>query len=145
MHPRTIHVLTAYSLLCFAGGVFLLPDTLTVRYGMAQSPPDTIFLTGTVRDFKEAHPDFDIDAAVESGHRASLAELSLGGDYRPVHDPATGFKVASFSRVVSRRPSSRATVWVSPVGLPSSPTISPSTGTTSRSKCPAAHALPASC
>ena len=33
---------------------------------------------------------------------------------------ATGFSVASFSSVVSRRPSSRLTVCVVPVGLPSS-------------------------
>ena len=35
----------------------------------------------------------------------------------------TGLSEASFSSVVSRRPSSRATVWVVPVGLPSSSTV----------------------
>ena len=43
---------------------------------------------------------------------------------------ATGLSVASFSSVVSRRPSSRATVWVVPVGVPSSSTSGASTGTT---------------
>ena len=40
---------------------------------------------------------------------------------------ATGFRVASFSNVVSRRPSSLLTVCVVPVGLPSSPRSGAST------------------
>ena len=53
---------------------------------------------------------------------------------------ATGLSVASFSSVVSRRPSSRATVWVVPVGLPSSSTSGASTGTIWLPKRSSAHA-----
>ena len=42
---------------------------------------------------------------------------------------ATGLSWASASRVVSRRPSSRATRWVVPAGLPSSSRSGASTGT----------------
>ena len=42
---------------------------------------------------------------------------------------ATGFSSASFSRLVSRSPSSRLTVWVLPVGLPSSSRSGASMGT----------------
>ena len=52
---------------------------------------------------------------------------------------ATGFSAASASSEVSRRPSSRATWCVVPVGLPSSRSGA-SIGTTSRSKRPSAHA-----
>ena len=53
---------------------------------------------------------------------------------------ATGFSVASFSSDVSRRPSSRATRCVAPVGVPSSPRSGASTGTHWPSKRPSAHA-----
>ena len=43
---------------------------------------------------------------------------------------ATGLSVASLSSVVSRRPSSRVTRWVVPVGAPSSSTSGASTATT---------------
>jgi hypothetical protein len=52
----------------------------------------------------------------------------------------TGLRPASPSRVVSRRPSSLATVWVVPVGLPSSPRSGASIGTIWVSKRPSAHA-----
>ena len=42
--------------------------------------------------------------------------------------PTTGLSPARPSRVVSRRPSSRSTRWVVPVGLPSSPRSGASTG-----------------
>ncbi len=53
---------------------------------------------------------------------------------------ATGFSEASFSSVDSRMPSSRWTVCVEPVGLPSSSRSGASTGTHWPSKRPSAHA-----
>ena len=58
---------------------------------------------------------------------------------------ATGLRLASASRVVSRRPSSRSTRWVVPVGLPSSSTSGASTATTWLSKRPSAQAVAARC
>jgi fibro-slime domain-containing protein len=61
----------------------------------ASAQPATIRLTGVVRDFQASHPDFGIDPAWESGHRAGVVELTRGPDGRPVHDLATGIVVAS--------------------------------------------------
>ena len=58
---------------------------------------------------------------------------------------ATGLSLASFSRLVSRRPSSRATVWVVPVGLPSSSRSGASMGTTWPAKRSSAQAWAARC
>jgi len=41
----------------------------------AQTPPDTIPLRGTVRDFRKAHPDFDVPESVGYGHVAGNSLL----------------------------------------------------------------------
>ncbi len=58
---------------------------------------------------------------------------------------ATGFRLARASSVVSRRPSSRATWWVVPVGLPSSSRSGASSSTSWVPKRPSSHALAARC
>ena len=57
----------------------------------------------------------------------------------------TGFRVASFSSELSRRPSSLLTTRFSPVSLPSASSTGAVTGTISRSKRFSAHALIAFC
>ena len=59
--------------------------------------------------------------------------------------PTTALRLPSASRVVSRRPSSRATWWVVPVGLPSSPRSGASMGTTWVPKRSSAQAWAPSC
>ena len=56
----------------------------------------------------------------------------------------TGLSRASAARLVSRRPSSRSSTRVSPLGWPPAPRTGALTGTTSRSKRPSAHAARAS-
>ncbi len=56
-------------------------------------PPDTIELAGTVRDFRRAHPDFDVVPIGGPGHYAGNIGLGIGGDDRPVYGGG-GFKVA---------------------------------------------------
>ena len=58
---------------------------------------------------------------------------------------ATGFSCASASSEVSRRPSSRSTRWVEPLGLPSSSTSGASMGTTWVPNRSSAQACAASC
>ena len=55
---------------------------------------------------------------------------------------STGLRLASASSVVSRRPSSRVTVWV-PFGSPCSSSVGASIGTICVSKRPSAHATAA--
>ena len=75
-------------------------------------------------------PSASARSAVMSSTAAAPSEIC--DDEPAVWTPsgrATGLSSASFSRLVSRRPSSRATGCVVPVGLPSSSTSGASTGT----------------
>ena len=60
----------------------------------AADPPETIKLSGIVRDFKRAHPDFNVTPADGLGHYADNIDLALGADGRP-NFVGNGFKVAT--------------------------------------------------
>ena len=80
--------------------------------------------------------------------RTAAAPSEICDDEPAVWTPsgrATGLSSASFSRLVSRRPSSRATVCVVPVGLPSSSRSGASTGTIWVPKRSSAQAVAAFC
>jgi fibro-slime domain-containing protein len=51
---------------------------------LAQTPPEVIRLTGTVRDFRRAHLDFDVVPSVGYGHYAMNVAFELPLDERPV-------------------------------------------------------------
>ena len=55
-------------------------------------PPDSITLTGSIRDFKRNHPDFNVNAGNVQGHIAGNVATILGQDNRPVF-LASGYKV----------------------------------------------------
>jgi fibro-slime domain-containing protein len=55
-------------------------------------PPETIELSGVVRDFRRAHPDFDIVSVDETGHYTGNVALTLPEDDRPDF-VGGGFKV----------------------------------------------------
>ncbi len=56
-------------------------------------PPDTIELSGTARDFRRSHPDFDVVPIGGPGHYAGNIGLNAGPGERPVFGGG-GFKVA---------------------------------------------------
>ncbi|MHC4765140.1 MAG: fibro-slime domain-containing protein [Planctomycetota bacterium] len=60
----------------------------------AAEPPDTIVLSGTVRDFRQAHVDFNVDPIDGTGHFAGNVDLTLAPGGRPVFT-GNGFKVAA--------------------------------------------------
>lgn len=49
-----------------------------------EDPPPTIDLTGTIRDFRRSHPDFDVTPDGGLGHCADNIAHSLGPDGRPI-------------------------------------------------------------
>ena len=53
---------------------------------------ETIELSGVVRDFRRAHPDFDVATVDETGHYAGNVALTLPDDDRPDF-VGGGFKV----------------------------------------------------
>ncbi|MCH8212135.1 MAG: fibro-slime domain-containing protein [Planctomycetes bacterium] len=57
-------------------------------------PPDVVSLTGTIRDFKKNHVDFNVVPNGGSGHYAMNVALDLGADDRPTFR-GTGFRVAT--------------------------------------------------
>jgi fibro-slime domain len=61
--------------------------------------PDSISLTGTVRDFRErsvsgGHPDFERQPTAGFGHYVGMVEDQLGADGKPVFK-STGYKLSS--------------------------------------------------
>ncbi len=50
----------------------------------SQEPPAAIDLTGTIRDFRRSHPDFDVTPSGGLGHFAGNIAHSLGPDDRPI-------------------------------------------------------------
>lgn len=95
MKPTTTNTLTAYALLCVAGGASLLmPEEGLVRGAAAQDADgSTVRITGTLFDFRREHPDFGI--TLTSGHRANLVDLILGGTTRPTYLPNMGYEVGT--------------------------------------------------
>ncbi|MHC4218028.1 MAG: fibro-slime domain-containing protein, partial [Planctomycetota bacterium] len=73
----------------------LVPAALVVlilHSSVAAEPPETIGLSGIVRDFRRAHPDFDVVTLDETGHYAGNIALTLGDRDRP-RFVGGGFKV----------------------------------------------------
>lgn len=59
----------------------------------AQTPPDVVYITGVVRDFRRAHPDFDqLPIVGGAGHYAGTVEMLLPADGRPAFSGG-GYKV----------------------------------------------------
>ena len=80
-------------LICFAAAPCFAQD----------DPPATIDLTGVVRDFRRAHPDFNAVPAGGFGHYAGNIDLTLGPDERPVF-AGNGYKVEAQWRDSASRP-----------------------------------------
>ncbi|MHC4709808.1 MAG: fibro-slime domain-containing protein, partial [Planctomycetota bacterium] len=85
-----------------------LPVPVTVVLVLTSSsvvaePPETIELSGVVRDFRRAHPDFDINAIDETGHYTGNVALTLPADDRPVFI-GSGIKVLEQWRDSGGRP-----------------------------------------
>ncbi|MHC4127096.1 MAG: fibro-slime domain-containing protein [Planctomycetota bacterium] len=57
-------------------------------------PSETIVLSGTVRDFRQAHVDFKVEPPQGTGHCAGNIDLGLGVEDRPAFT-GSGFKLAS--------------------------------------------------
>lgn len=63
-----VTTITTYCLLAGAIGVsLLLPQTLSIPTVPASPPPDTITLSGVLRDFRSTHPDFNVPDSVVRG------------------------------------------------------------------------------
>jgi fibro-slime domain-containing protein len=76
---------------------------LLAAHDAAADPPDTIVLSGTVRDFRKAHVDFNVVPADGPGHCAAMAELLLGAEAVPVYT-GRGYKVGTQWRNVHSEP-----------------------------------------
>ncbi|MHC4991449.1 MAG: hypothetical protein ACYTGC_10750, partial [Planctomycetota bacterium] len=79
-------------------GSLLLPDTLTVptMWAAPQSAPTEVQLTGVVRDFKRAHPDFNTLPSGGTGHYAGSVAKELGPEGRPVlAEPVDQFTITN--------------------------------------------------
>jgi hypothetical protein len=97
----------------------------------AAEPPDTIVLSGTVRDFRQAHVDFNVDPIDGTGHFAGNVDLTLAPGGRPVFT-GNGFKVAAQWRNSGSEPipphlymqggGSGAVRVAEALGIPSAPT-----------------------
>ncbi len=76
-------------------GLLTLLTTQTLLAGPNDPPPpETIDLTGIVRDFRRSHVDFDVMPIGGPGHYAANVNLTLGEDDLPAF-VGDGFKVAS--------------------------------------------------
>jgi hypothetical protein len=80
---RSRSIAASWCLLAVAGGVFAAGD----------ENPETLELTGVVRDFQRAHSDFGVVPALGYGHDAGNLALDLGEDGRPVYT-GSGYRVA---------------------------------------------------
>jgi len=120
MNPNTrIQRLVTYGTLAIVAAAILASprwfSVNTARAGGSEpTPPDTLELTGVVRDFKEwnvagGHPDFDLDvrgcAAVgcACGHYSGMVADTLGSDGKPVYT-GSGFQVTSQWKDKANRP-----------------------------------------
>jgi fibro-slime domain-containing protein len=92
MIKSRIFAFTVAGLLAIVIAVTLMqPAALTPSPAVA-NPPDEIRLQGRVRDFKRAHPDFDVPPGDSTGHSASLAAFQLDAESRPARAGA-GYRV----------------------------------------------------
>jgi fibro-slime domain-containing protein len=90
----TINV-TTYGILALAGGIsFTLPDSLPTTRAQS-SNPNTIAVTGIIRDFKTTHPDFSGTASNGLGHVVENISPLLAGSGKPIFTAGTGWKVAN--------------------------------------------------
>jgi fibro-slime domain-containing protein len=95
MQSRVVTTVTCYGLLALAGGIsFTLPDSLDVPSAAAQMAPDTLYLTGIVRDFSALHADFNASASAGFGHYAGSVGFTLVDGRRP-YLQGVGYKVAT--------------------------------------------------
>ncbi len=82
MNTTTVRSFLGYGALPAAAiGAFMLPPGLGVNVSLGQAPPDSIFLTGKVRDFSSTHPDFGV---ANMGHYVGTVARFLSADRRPV-------------------------------------------------------------
>jgi fibro-slime domain-containing protein len=91
---RRNHFISSMALASVAAGcLFLVPTASTTAspkpLPAADEPPQTLVLTGIVRDFKEktapgGHPDFEVNPSRGFGHYANNIEATLGADGKPV-------------------------------------------------------------
>lgn len=86
---RSTTILAGVMTTAIVAGILLLQSARVPDVG-ASTPPDTLTLMGTVRDFQRAHPDFDVVPAGGYGHYAGNVEPVLGSDGRPVFAAGTG-------------------------------------------------------
>lgn len=73
-------------------GVCLGALSVGAVQAVAQSPPPSITLSGTVRDFSQAHPDFE--PAAEGSDR-EIVRSRLGANKKPVYKPAGSSRTTS--------------------------------------------------
>ncbi len=81
----------------------LLTAVATQTAMAAGAPPTTVELTGVVRDFKRAHPDFDVMPIGGPGHYAGNVDLAISSADRPVF-AGGGFKVDTQWKMASLDP-----------------------------------------
>lgn len=77
-----------------AGGKFRMETTTTPPPPIVQEKPETITLTGLIRDFRAngttgGHPDFQNDSQC-CGHDTDIVEETLGSDDKPVYAGSSG-------------------------------------------------------
>ncbi|MCP3904724.1 MAG: fibro-slime domain-containing protein [Planctomycetes bacterium] len=74
---------------------FVMPDKLSVPMMYAAASPETVTLTGTVRDFPSSHPDFNVVPDLGYGAYAG----SLLGELDATGKPQFGTKLTDFELV----------------------------------------------
>lgn len=94
MQSHRITTIATYTILALAGAVSIsLPSELPWA-GATSSPPDEIRVAGTVRDFRDNHPDFGITDATVMGQYVHNVATSIGADGKPMYTGG-GTKVMS--------------------------------------------------
>jgi hypothetical protein len=102
MKPSLRISVCTYALLIMAGAVsFTLPDTLTVSPSYGSGAGDQYKLITIVRDFRAAHPDFDVLPALGYGHDVGLVQQTLGTNERPDYNGSGTLGAAAGGVVVT--------------------------------------------
>ena len=106
---RRTSIICFHGLLCAIAAPALIASLsdATPQPAGASTPPATIVLTGTVRDFKErtqpgGHPDFEVGSTAAHGNFAHMVETTLGPDRKPVYK-GNALRVASHWRDSANR------------------------------------------
>ena len=97
MRPHLTTTILTYGLLTLAGITsFILPEHLTVEHASADplTPPDVVYLPGTIRDFHKTSADLNVAPSAGNGHYAGNISLALSNSKRPVFIGG-GYKVAT--------------------------------------------------